>query len=262
MNGLVFLIEQVAPGLYILIGLGVFMTWRRLRRARTEYRATYFELEREIFREKQANAVTSLVLLAQLALVVVGVQQIVAPSIRETSEVVQSVVLEDTPFYTPTPAPVQFGSSPIDASGIEIGSTEIPQVLATPTMTPTPVGTILPGAAPVSGCDTPGATLQVPANGMVVFEPINVMGTAFTENFAFYRFELNGPQTFGSFATLRDYYQPISTMSELGQFVPSFYQPGAYQFRLTVFDITNTLRAACTVNITISEPIPTPTPLV
>lgn len=264
MNALVFLIEQVAPGLYILIGLGVFMTWRRWRRARAEYRATYFELEREIFREKQANAVTSLVILAQLALVVIGVQQIVAPSIRETGEGDEPqaiAALDDQPFYTPTAAPVEFGSSPIDASGIEIGSTEIPQVLATPTMTPTPVGTILPNPDPVSGCDTESATLQVPANGMLVFEPLNVIGTAYTENFAFYRFELNGPQTFGNFASLGDYYQPISAISELGQFVPSFYQPGEYEFRLTVFDITNTLRAACTVNITISEPIPTPTPL-
>jgi hypothetical protein len=262
MTGLVFLVEQVAVGLYILIGVGLFVTWRRWRRARGAYRATYFELEREIFREKQSNAVTTLLLLIELGLVVFGVQRIVAPTIRETSDMAAVVVLDDTPFYTPTPGPVEFGNSPIDASGIEIGSTEIPQVLATPTLTPTPVGTILPNPAPVDGCDTPGATLQVPANGMVVFEPITVIGTASTENFAFYRFELNGPQTFGNFAILRDYAQPVSTISELGQFVPSFYQPGLYQFRLTVFDITNTLRAACTVNITISEPIPTPTPLV
>jgi hypothetical protein len=90
---------------------------------------------------------------------------------------------------------------------------------------------------------------------------VNVIGTAYTENFAFYRFELNGPETFGSFAIIRDYDQPVSTLGELGQFVPSFYQPGDYQFRLTVFDVTNTLKAACTINIRISEPIPTPTPL-
>jgi hypothetical protein len=134
-------------------------------------------------------------------------------------------------------------------------------VIATPTLTPTPVGTLLPNPPPVLGCDTPGATLQVPANGMLVFEPITVIGTANAENFAFYRFELNGPQTLGSFAILRDYTQPVLETGVLGQFVPSFYQPGRYQFRVTVFDITNTLRAACTVNITISEPIPTPTPL-
>jgi Flp pilus assembly protein CpaB len=130
------------------------------------------------------------------------------------------------------------------------------------TLSPTPVGTVLPNPAPVMGCDTPNATLVVPINGMVVFEPINVIGTAFTDNFGFYRFELNGPSTSGNFAMIRDYNQPIETIGELGQFVPSFYEPGDYEFRLVVFATDNSLRAACTINITISEPIPTPTPII
>jgi len=55
--------------------------------------------------------------------------------------------------------------------------------------------------------------------------------------------------------------QPMTEMGELGQFVPSFYEPGTYQFRLIVFDTTNAARASCTVTIYISEPIPTATPL-
>jgi hypothetical protein len=96
---------------------------------------------------------------------------------------------------------------------------------------------------------------------MLVFEAVNVIGTASTENFAFYRFEIKGPQTFGNFAVIRTYDKPVAEKGLLGQFVPAFYQPGAYQFSVTVFDTTNTLKAGCTVNITITEPIPTPTPL-
>jgi hypothetical protein len=265
MTALVFLIEQTAVGLYILIGLGIFMAWRRWARTRRDYRATHFELEREIFRYKGANALTLMLLLVEAGLVVLGVQQVVAPTIRpelaKSGVLDQNQALTDGIVISPTPPEIQFGNSPIDASGVQIGEQEVAAVIATPTLTPTPVGTILPNPPAISGCDTPNATLQVPANGMLVFEPMNVMGTAYTDNFAFYRFELKGPQTFGNFAIIRDYDQPISTISELGQFVPSFYQPGDYQFRLTVFDITNTLRAACTVNISISEPIPTPTPL-
>lgn len=263
MNAIVFLIEQTAVGLYILIALGLVVTWRRLMRARHDYRATQFELEREIFRYRQSNALTFLILLIEAALIVLGVQQVVAPAIRATSDTaLQTIQVVDDGFApSPTPAEVQFGTSPIDVSGVQIGEAEIVQVVATPTLTPTPVGTILPNPDPVLGCDTPNAILQVPANGMLVFEPVNVLGTAYIDNFAFYRFELNGPQTFGSFALLRDYEQPVSALGELGQFVPSFYEPGDYQFRLTVFDITNTLKAACTINITISEPIPTATPL-
>ena len=67
--------------------------------------------------------------------------------------------------------------------------------------------------------------------------------------------------TGGNFAPLEDHTQMVRELSELGQFVPSFYPPGEYQFRLSVFDITNTMGPSCTVNIYLSEPIPTPTPL-
>jgi hypothetical protein len=266
MTAVVYLIEQTALGLYILIGLGILVSLRRWSRMRRDYRATQFELEREIFRYKGANSLTLIVLLIELALVVLGVQQVVAPTVRHADEAnggsdQRSEALTDGVSVSPTPPPVDFSVPPIDSSGVTIGEQEVVQVVATPTLTPTPVGTILPNPDPVSGCDTPNATLQVPANGMLVFEPVNVLGTAYTDNFAFYRFELKGPQTFGSFAIIRDYDQPVSNLGELGQFVPSFYQPGDYQFRLTVFNITNTLKAACTINITISEPIPTPTPL-
>jgi hypothetical protein len=265
MSTFVFLIEQTAIGWYILIAAGIFVCWRRWTSARQDYRATHFELEREIFRYKGANALTFLILLIEAGLIVFGMQQIVAPDVRleleSTGELAQDQALTDGLVVSPTPPEVVFGNSPIDTTGVQIGEQEIVAVLATPTLTPTPVGTILPNPPAVSGCDKDNATLQVPANGMLVFEPVNVIGTAYVDDFAFYRFELNGPQTFGSFAIIRDYDQPVSALGELGQFVPAFYQPGDYQFRLTVFDITNALKAACTINITISPPIPTPTPL-
>lgn len=257
---LVFLIEQVSNGLYILLGLAVLIFWRRWVRARGEYRATHYELEREIARYHQANAVTALILVLELILVVLGIQRVVAPTIRSTTNTVQFIApLEDLPFYTPTPSTI--GAVPIDPSGVEIGEDDPAQrVLATPTLTPTPVGTI-EAAPPAVGCDTPDATLQIPANGMVVFEPINVVGSASTANFAFYRFEINGPGTFGNFALLQQYTLPVSEIGDLGQFVPSFYDPGEYQFRLTVFDLTLAVRASCTVTIFMRRPLPTATPL-
>ncbi|NWG17018.1 MAG: hypothetical protein HXY41_10315 [Chloroflexi bacterium] len=262
MTALVFLIEQIAIGLYILAGVVGLFAWRRMSRAQRELRATHFELERDIFRYERANALTALIVVVEFSLAILGVQRVVAPAIREQMDVAEVFSpITDQPFYTPTPPQVVFGGAPIDVGSVQIGEEEVVQVIATPTLTPTPVGTILPNPAPIAGCDTPGATLQVPANGMLVFEPINVIGTASADNFAFYRFEINGPSTFGSFVSLRDYNLPVMETGVLGQFVPAFYEPGQYQFRITVFDSTNTLKAACMVNITISEPIPTPTPL-
>ncbi len=265
MIALVFFIEQTATGLYILIGVGLLLMWRRWSAARREIRATHFELERDFYRFRQANAATLFILLIEAGLVILGIQQVVAPTLRADAQI-STIALaqtnqQDGDFATATPAPVNFDNSPIDPSGVQIGGQELVRVQATPTLTPTPVGTILPNPPPIVGCDKPGATLQIPANGMLVFQPIRIVGTAFTDNFSFYRFEISGPSTQGNFAVIGEYTQPVFEIGTLGQFVPSFYIPGAYEFRLTVFDINTTLQAACRVNITISEPIPTATPL-
>lgn len=262
MMSLVFLIEQLAPGLYILLGVAIFLTLRRWRRARREFRSTQFELERDLARNDRRDAVTILVLLAEAVLVVAGLQQVVAPTIRSAVgiSVAGAQTLTDGDFNTPVPVFDQ--NAGIDASGVNLTPDDPSlRVLATPTLTPTPVGTIVPNAPPAVGCTDPGAMLQIPANGMRVFEPIKVVGTAFMDNFAFYKFEIKGPVTGGNFAPLEDHTQMVKELGELGQFVPSFYEPGEYQFRLSVFDITNTLGPSCAVTIYISEPIPSPTPL-
>jgi hypothetical protein len=262
MSFIVFLVEQISLALYIFIALGAFLTLRSLGRAHGEMRATQFELERDLARYQQGNAWTILILLAEAALIVLGVQRAVAPTLRaqmDTEALIQQVQVEDLPFRTPT-APA---AEPvvIDASGVVINEDLLGErSLATPTLTPTPVGTIIPNAPAVAGCDTPNASLQVPANGMVVFEPTIVRGVAFTDNFAFYRLEINGP-SLGNFAVSSQSTTPVTELGELGQFVPGSFEPGEYQFRLTVFDVSTVVRASCMVTIYISDPIPTPTPL-
>jgi hypothetical protein len=263
MTGFVYFVEQVATGVYIFAALFAFLTLRGWMRSTRDLRGTYYELERGIARQRRGNAFTALILLIEGVLIVVGLQRVVAPTLRETTRVDVSVamVVEDGVFATFTPAPVDSGIV-IDASGIVLGEINpADQILPTPTITPTPVGTIIPNAPPAN-CDDPSVQLMIPANGMVVFEPITVMGSASVDDFAYYRFELLGNDTAGNFATLeRDYTDPVAAAGELGQFVPAFYRPGLYQFRVAVFDLTNAMRASCTVNIYVSEPIPTPTPL-
>ncbi len=260
---LVFFIEQIATGLYIVLGVLLFLALRWWLRANGAYRATHFELEREVARYNRSNAGTVVVLLLELVLIIIGLQQIVAPTLRGTLNLEVSLVsiAEDGDFRTPVPSPPS-GGLVIDPSGVQLGEVDpASQILPTPTLTPTPVGTIVPNAPPAA-CTSPEATLAIPANGMVVFEPITVVGVATTENFSFYRFELKGESTSGNFAIIGvDGTQAVPVEAALGQFVPAYYQPGEYEFRLTVFDITTAVRASCTVTIYISDPIPTPTPL-
>ena len=261
MNAFVALIDQVAVGIYFLIAAGILLALRRVFVWGDEYRSSHFELERYLSRYRQVNAVTAILLLLEVAVIVAGIQVVVVPALRrdrELQDIVAAVQVEDGIFETPVPATpaARLGIDPValpradDFSG---------QLQPTPTLSPTPVGTILPADA-AEGCDTPQARLQIPANGMRVFQPIAVVGTAFTEQFAHFKIEIKGPGTFGNFQVLKDQSTEVRERSEFSQFVPAGYEPGEYEFRLMVFDVTNTLRAACKVHIYISEPLPTPTP--
>jgi hypothetical protein len=263
MATIVFLIEQLSTGLYILIAAAIFWLFRSLMNSRRQFREASFGLARDELRFRQANALTFMAVLVQVALIVNGVRTVVAPTlrVRDPNNVAVSQVMDDGVFVTPTPPPVS-GGIVIDTSGVELFPTDPADVVfATPTLTPTPVGTILPNPPPVSGCDSPEASLQIPANGMLVFEPVSVIGTAYSPDFAFYRLEISGEGTLNEFRTISQNTSQVVERGGLGQFVPAVYEPGDYQFRVTVYDITNVLRAACMINITISEPLPTATPI-
>src|SRR5258706_12431920 len=134
------------------------------------------------------------------------------------------------------------------------GDSSGPKILTTATISPTFVGTINPDVPAALGCDTPDAQLQVPANGQVVFDSIEVRGTANTANFAMYKFEMSGPSTGNSFTPIdSDKVQPVPQLGALGQFSFNGFQPGFYKFRLAVFDNTSALRASCTVTIEVRD---------
>lgn len=262
MSAVIFLVEQLAIGLYVFIALGMVFQWRNWSMARWSYRATQFELERDFARYRRANAKTGLVLLMEAGLLIAGVQHVVAPTLRtiEASTITEAQIITVVDFRTPTPG--ARSTIAFDSDGVifqDINPAE--QIFTTPTPVPTPVGTIVSNPPDVIGCDTENATLQIPANGMRVFQITEVVGTAFTENFASYKLEIKGAGTFNNFATLEGSISPVEELGSLGQFNPTPYEPGLYQFRVVVFDTTDTMRASCTINIYIEEPQPTRTPL-
>lgn len=258
---LVFLVEQVAIGLYIFIGLGAFLALRRYGRAGRAFRSTRFELERDIARFQRANAMTTFILLVEAGLVVLGTQIIVAPTLRQTLNFTQTTinVIEDLDFNTPTPpplAPVSIDDSNVNFGALNSGG----NIIITPTPTATPVGTIQPNAPTAIGCDNTSAMLQIPANGQIVREIIPVNGIANVDNFASFKLEIKGTTLGDSFYSMESYVQPAPELRQLSQFNPALYPEGTYQFRLAVFDITDTMRASCTVTIYIRPPLPTATP--
>jgi hypothetical protein len=260
---LVNLIDQLAVGLYIFLALGALLNLRGLLRASSAWRATQYELERELARYRQVSALTMLIMIAQAALIVLGVQRVAAPYLNSIALVeagTQVLQLEDGTLITATAPPPGVPFQP-DTSGVVIGDLGLGEApLATPVPTATLVGTLQPNPPAAVGCDQPSnAILQIPANGMVVFDPITIRGVASVENFAYYRLELGGGQL-GNFAVLQTVTVPVPELGDLGQFTPAVFPSDEYRFRLTVFDITNTLRASCELTIFITDPPPTLTP--
>jgi hypothetical protein len=254
-SNIVFFIEQTAIGLYILLAIGLFWYWRKWRHARYSYRATPFELERDVARYKIGAALTAMLLFVEAGLFVFAVQSQVAPTVRDDNElrdIVESFRYQpvNVPFATPTRPAI--GTLPVDASGRDISGQQSNVTAAPPTVVSTPVGTIDPFAPPASGCDTPHAMLRIPANGMRVFEPIRVMGTAYVDNFVSYKLELNGPGTFDQFIILTEATDSVPNMGTLAEFDPAPWEPGLYKFRLVVFDASGTLQSHCEITITIT----------
>ncbi len=262
MTTIIAFIDQIAIGIYFLIIAAILYSLYRFILWRGEYRSTYFELERDLSRYRQSNAITAVIILIEIAVIIVGIQLVVVPELQSDQEIealVAAAEINDGVFVTPVPAP--------PAGGIDIEPEALPnsgeftgQIQPTPTLTPTPVGTIIP-ADPIEGCESDEARLFIPANGMRVFQPIPVIGTAFTDQFAYAKIEIRGPSTFGNFQVIEDKSTEVRDRSEISQFVPSGYEPGEYEFRLMVFDVTNTLKAGCLVHIYISDPFPTLTPI-
>lgn len=256
------LIDQVAIGIYFLIAAAVLFAVRRYLIYGEEFRASYFELERDLSRYRRSNAVTAIILLLELAIIVAGVQAVVVPELlreREIQELVSRSGTEESGFSTPVPL------QPVSDLGIDPvalpRSAEVSgQIQATPLPTPTAVGTIIPADPPL-GCDSPEARILVPGNGMRVFQPIPVSGTAFTDQFSYASIEISGPSTFGTFQRIDDQTQEVREIGEFSQFSPAGYEAGEYEFRLMVYDITNTLKASCQIHIYVSDPLPTLTPV-
>ncbi|MFC1959407.1 hypothetical protein ACFLYO_01735 [Chloroflexota bacterium] len=240
---------------------------RSYSKARQQLSTAQFELEKELARYRIANATTVMLVLIEITLAIFAVATVVAPTLRTQPPQTLNIVAEiaEIPFVTAAPNNLLAGTPPPNfAEGVEIPGLEDElnlQPFATPRPTPTPVGTIIPDAPPAIGCDTEQAQLIIPANGMVVFEATTVVGSAYADNFALYKFELNGPETNNGWAMHSAYNTPIEGPGNLGQIIPAQLTPGEYKFRLVVFDTFNEPQATCEITLFVSEPIPTATPI-
>lgn len=255
---LVYLIENIALGLYIASVGGILYMAQRLYRARRELSVSQFTLEREHALVRQASAITFGGLLVEFAIGVWAVANLMAPTVRdiELGEQLSSGPIQER-FVTSTPAP----NAPINLGSMQGPLDEGPDIFQTPVPTETPVGTIMPEAPETVGCARDSAWIHIPGNGQLIFEATTIYGTATVSDFAFYRFEIKPAVAGSSYRTLTGDNPVPVVEGPLGEILPFNFPNGEYRFRLVVFDNTTMLRALCEITIHISDPPPTPTPI-
>lgn len=267
MTQIVYLIENIAPGLYLFCAAGLLFWLFRLLRANRRLALAEFELEREMAEQRRATATTWSLGMVEVALAVFAVAAVIAPTLRQDlltggdNSASSANAGPTKPFETSTP-----GGDGSQAESVFLTVTAQSQagggsvLQLTPVASPTPVGTIIPGYPTPVGCNTDQADLTVPAAGMIVFDTLVAVGKADIPNFASYKLELRGPSTGNEYAPIVDRTSPVKEEGALGQFPVSSFQTGDYTFRLAVFDNTGALRASCAVVIYIQPRPPTPTP--
>jgi hypothetical protein len=269
MAGLVYLIERIAPALFLVIAALMLIWLRSLMLSRRRLRLAEFELERDMAEAQRARSITWTIGLLELALAVGAVAYVIAPTLRVdvltggASGPLTADLGATGEFETSTPGGDGSGgeSLMLTVTAQALAGEQGQRLLLTPIASATPVGTILPGYPTPVDCGSADASLLVPAPGQVVFDSLTIIGTANAANFAFYKFELAGPSTGGSFAPiLGERASPVTEQGVLGQIPLSPFQPGDYDFRLAVFDNTGELRASCTVRIVVRDRPPTATP--
>ncbi|MBI3361452.1 MAG: hypothetical protein HY023_10120 [Chloroflexi bacterium] len=224
--------------IYIGLTLGAVYYLRAFLRAQRQLSGTVFGLEREAVYAQRGVALSMLLVIVFFASALYVFLNIVMPALapdignrpRPTPAFAVTLVSSPGPVLAPART-----LSPDQLTSIKLG-------------TPLPTATeAIPSGI---GCPNPQVTITAPVAGAAVAGPVEVKGTASIPDFAFYKFELNGPGTEGNWRTLFTASAPVSD-GVLGNWDGSIYAPGSYLFRLVVYDAAGHTPAPCVIPITI-----------
>ena len=240
----------------LLCMLGAARLVWRARLTREARAATPYPLERESLLEQTHRAGITAAVLVFLGLVVLAAGPLTLARLAEAPDEDLSRSAAGIFTRTPGPSPTTTPAPPTLAFTL----TPTPTLKASPTSTPAPVvQTSTPSPAPAyepPDCPDPRVRLSAPSTGQLLAGPVEIRGTANIPDFAFYKFEINGPLTQGEWWTIGDlYYAPVSN-GLLGRWDATpvaVESPGLYLFRLTAVDKTGNYPSPCTVQVRIAR---------
>ncbi|MBN1486719.1 MAG: hypothetical protein JW981_03695 [Anaerolineae bacterium] len=252
MNVVLRWLAQQAILVYLVCLVGSIAYLMSSLSAKRRRDAAQFSLERDINQQRMARSLLVSLLFLMLGGVVFVLSTYLAPMFPDVAE---STPVVDVGLFTPTPTstavPTAVLVTPL-VEGEPLTSTEDIPALELPTATPAPSPTPTAPAVPPPDCPSPNAQLVMPVAGASVSNLVEVRGTAATNAFSYYKFEVQFP---GSDTPnfISQYDVPVEN-GLLGYWDVSdvtAYPPGGfYLFRLVVVDIYGNT-AICTIPLSI-----------
>lgn len=246
--------------IYILCGLGLLWYLVELIRSRRALRRAVFGLEKERGRRIFSRSLLLVFLFTAAIATVTYVNLSVAPTLPP--ELLKPPTPTPNIFVTPLSSPTPAGGEatptlliaptvtlpappppPSETQDPEFESGElVPEVSTTATSQPT---------RPPTTCG-PNVNIGAPPEGAVLSGDTTFFGTATNEDFGYFTFDVNGPQTNGAWSPLpvddatRPVFDNIITSIDV-----STWTPGEHRFRLSVFDSADNPAGQCEIQLSV-----------
>jgi hypothetical protein len=223
--------------LYIGLGLVALFFIRLIWIARKDRNRSIFTLERENANTRMTRAFIGLMVVLALAMGVYYLS-LVTPTIVPP------------PQETPTPTPIIALPTTPTPPPLLPTPTSTPTPLPPPTIevvedTPTPVPEVSGGQP--SNCPVSGSRIFQPGNGAQVEGVIQVTGSAFVDDFEYYKFEFRVPGG-DQWSFIARYDNPVAE-GVLGTWNTDTVAPGEYDFRLVVVDTIGNFPEPCSIRL-------------
>ena len=246
---LVNIISDYSGWIYAACAVAALYLLRTAFMARKERRQAAFTLERETAVNRTHSALRWAIIVLALMGLTYGVStylsKAVEPIIAQADPTPTPVFLINTP--TPTAAPV----TPAVAETATETPTPRPRATPRPTLieptTPPPTPTRPLVIAP--SCPDGRAVILEPGMGQRVTGPVQFIGIAQTDSFAYYKIEVKPAASGGDFGFYLRRETPV-TNGPLGIWDPAGLPAGDYLLRLVTVDATGNF-GQCTVQVTV-----------
>ncbi|MEA3334571.1 MAG: hypothetical protein U9R25_01585 [Chloroflexota bacterium] len=240
------LISEYSNWFYALCAIAAVVLLRSAILARRERKHAVFSLEREAALNRTHGIFRLTIILALFMGAIFFISTYLV-------EAVEPIIAQ----ADPTPTPPFLINTPTQTAAPTSTATVTPTITPTPRprATPRPIPTAEPekvqGAVAPANCTDQRAVILEPGAGQQITGPIQVIGTAQTDSFQYFKLEFKPVGGAGDF----NFYlsrEAAVLNGPLGTWDPSGLPPGPYQLRLVTVDNTGNF-GQCIVDVTIGD---------